>query len=784
MKKTDLNISAIRDLAKESVTDILKKTRTPESILAACSRATLDSIGVSPFDEQLIAAYEIYAPSGNKSGDGCVIEMATGEGKTFAGVYAAALLCYLRESERSIFSLGSSVHILTFNDYLSERDFNWTKPIYDELNLTTGLITEKTPRAERKQIYAESNVIYASAKEVGFDYLRDFAIEDDILDIRLDCVIVDEADSIMIDEGNVPLVIAGEYPNDESIDITTVADFVKSLTGKDYALPDDQKDIFLTDSGIEKAEQYFKVDNLYDSENEKLLSDINNLLEAYYLLAEDKDYIVKDGRILIIDSFTGRVAENRNYRASLQAAVQYKHGLEITPYTRVIGNTPIQFFLREYDFLSGMTGTAQSSEAEFELMYGLKLRVIEPRLPSKRVDNPTEIYFNRNVKYKKILDEIVRRHETGQPLLIGADDIESAERLGKDLAERGIKNNVLTAKNDYDEAEIIKNAGAFGAVTVSANMSGRGVDIVLGRDNQKQAEDIKSLGGLCVISCSLRESSRLNRQLSGRAGRQGDPGEALTFAALDDPIMLNNGLPKLIPKKRYADYTEEQLTYPDVVRETARIQRISEGERLEERRRMLKFTVITEKHRDIVFSRRKEYVSNAVNPDFWEINAAAEKKFGKAKIVALQKKCAAAAICEEWVRYLEFVSDLKAGIHLTSVGGKVPHEEFNVECERFFEGFEAGVEEIMARYAEQFSDIDSLDEFEFVHPKNIKSYMLNETADELVKFSFATWIAGDAPQLIDKTDNIRNTDDTSIDNTSDNAKKAKRGLLGIFGKGK
>jgi preprotein translocase subunit SecA len=689
-----------------------------EKAFEACREACIKGIGLTPYNEQIKAAEALY--------NGKVIEMKTGEGKTISAVFAA----YLH------FLDGRKVHILTYNDYLVKRDYNWMKPIYDLLGVKIAFITESTSKEERKAAY-RADVVYNTAKESGFDFLRDFVCDkqEDILHEEFDAAIVDEADSILIDEARIPLVIAGSVPASIDAELEKAHEFVKTLTEKNYRLSDEFDNAYLTESGIEKAEAVFDVD-LYAEESQAVLSDINDCLNAHFALTEDVDYIIKDNQVLIIDEFTGRVALNRRFPGTLQGAVELKHGIKAEQRGVVMGTVPLQYFMRQYKHLSGMTGTVYPSDEEFELLYDLKSEKIPPHLPSRRIDHQMAIYFNYETKLAAIKQEIIRAHEKGQPVLVGAESIEESEKLASELKGAGINAAILNAKNNEAEAEIIKNAGAAGAVTISTSMAGRGVDILLGGANQTNREKVVEAGGLYVISTSMRESSRINRQLRGRAGRQGDVGESKTFTALDDEIMLKYELKKLIPKNRCPEFTESVITDKAVVKEVERIQRISEGDRLDERKRLLKFSMISEKHRDAIFMARKKYVTGESEPAFWQLDdeyAKVTEKFGEEAVNNLQRELVFSVINEAWSDYLIYTSELREGIHLRSVGGKNPADEFNVASQNYYENMEKQVLDDMAQGLAELSELDKIEDFVIKKPESVYTYLQNESADELVK---------------------------------------------------
>lgn len=700
---------------------IFENSEVLEYAFAACCNACFNGIGLTPYDEQLQAALALY--------NGKIIEMKTGEGKTISAVFAA----FLQVLD------GRTVHILTYNDYLVKRDYNWMKPIYDLLGLDVSYIIESTSREERKNAY-KCKVVYNTAKECGFDFLRDFVADKDeeILHNKFDVAIVDEADSILIDEARIPLVIAGSLPAKSDPELERALEFVKTLDETHYGISDEADNAYLKDKGIMAAEEFFDVEDLYEEENQSLLADINECLKANFSLKEDIDYIIKNDEILIIDEFTGRAAKNRRYPGSLQNAVEMKHGIKVKVRGVVMGTVPLQFFFRQYEQIAGMTGTVFPSEEEFELLYSLKPEVIPPHVPSRRTDHPTEIYYNKKIKYKAIKEEIIRAHEKGQPVLIGAESIEESEFLAGELKEEGIEPAVLNAKNDEAEAEIIKNAGAFRAVTISANMAGRGVDILLGGFEQKSRDEVIEAGGLYVISTSVRESSRINLQLRGRTGRQGDIGESKVFTSLDDEIMQKYELNKLISKLFWPKYTEEKITSKTVVNEVARIQRISEGDKLDERKQLLKFTLISEKHRDSIFKARKKFVTGETEPQFWQDNspelyAEAADKFGEQAVKTLQRDLILQVINEAWSDYLVYTSAVREGIHLTRVGGKDPADEFNIQSQMYYENMEEQVVADMADGLEKLLELDRIEDFVLTKPESIYTYLQNESPDELVK---------------------------------------------------
>lgn len=770
-KRPEEFVAAVRDTAvKYSIKELSEKARAekdPVIAFAAVYNAVIEGLGLTPFDEQILA--------GGYLDDEAIVELPTGEGKTIAAVFAA----YYSVCK------GEPVHILTFNDYLAKRDRNWMKPIYDLLGVSTAYITEKTPEAERRAAY-NAEVLYITVKECGFDFLRDFLVfeEGEAVGKGYIRAIVDEADSVLIDEARIPLVAAGKMSAERDEALPGIFDFVKTLSEGDYELSAETGSAFLTSQGEEKAEEYYGVDNIYDEENNELLGKIDDCLKALYVLTEDKDYIVKNSSVKIIDLFTGRVAENRSYPGNLQAAVEIKHGLKVTQRGVVMGTVPIQFFIRQYKRVSGMTGTAGSGREEFETLYGLTVKAVNPHVPSQRIDLPMAVYYDEESKLNAVIAEIKAANERKQPVLVGTDSIEQSERLSELLNKAGIEHNVLNAKNDEMEAEIISNAGLPSAVTISTNMAGRGVDIKLGGADEKLREEAVSAGGLYAIGTFLAECGRINDQLRGRAARQGDPGQSRLFVSLDEEIMTVNKLKSLIPSRKYPEKTSEEITERTVLKEVARIQRISQGKTLDERERLLKFTMIGEKHRDITFNARKRYLSGEKKPVFWQDSfpeeyAGLEEKYGRERLEALQREYILAVINMEWSRYLEFASYLREGIHLSAIGGKNPADEYNIGCEEYYGTLEDRIADDMDEGFGRLLE-EGIENFLIPKPSEISTYLLEESGDELSKKSFMEMLLGSGIEENDEeeAEKTENEDEAKED-------KPKKGFFAsLFGKKK
>ena len=688
-------------------------------VFARCALAVQKTLEITPFDEQLSAAASLC--------EGRMVQMQTGEGKTLAAVFAA---CYEAIN-------GKRVHVLTFNDYLAKRDYEWMKPVYDEMGVSVGYITEQTPRDERKAMY-QKQVLYVTAKEAGFDYLRDFVTDADegqIFPEKLECAIVDEADSILIDEARIPLVIAGDLAAEDSSETAEVYAKVADFTEDEYSFDEESRNIYLTDEGADKAEEIFGCD-IYGAENAGLLAKICACIKARVILTENKDYIIQDGKVLLIDEFTGRAAVGRVFPGELQPAVEAKHGLKITSRGRIMGSIALQFYARLYEKLSGMTGTAQQAKDEFAKLYALDIDVIPTRLPCKRVDKPLELYYNAAEKRRTILEAVKQAAEIERPVLVGTESIEESEEIAEQLRADGIDCKVLNAKNNAEEASIIARAGERGAVTISTNMAGRGVDIKLGGEDSADKDYVVSVGGLLVLATSMRESSRITQQLRGRAGRQGDVGESRFFASLDDEIMTRFDLKSLVSGRHYpSEFVSGALEDKTLLKEAERIQRISEGDTFDERVKLLKYTMIGEKHREQTFSRRASLLDGSYQAEMWQEHSAelyerAVKKFGEEPLQKLQNRILLSMLNEFWCDYLDYTAYLREGIHLTQIAGRNPAEEYNIACEEYYAGAAESIPERMEEKLLEVLECDSISDYAVQRPSRIYTYLLNDTAEE------------------------------------------------------
>lgn len=499
----------------EEFRERLKKNETLDDILpeafALVREASKRTLGMRHFDVQLIGGMVLHS--------GKIAEMKTGEGKTLV----ATLPAYLNAIE------GKGTHIVTVNDYLASRDANWMRPVYEMCGLSVGLIVHGLTYEERRQAY-QCDITYATNNELGFDYLRDNMVvrPENMVQRPLNYAIIDEVDSILIDEARTPLIISGEGDKPTTL-YYQIAKFIPRLVrDEDYKVDEKAHLVTLTEDGVKKVEKYFAIENL--SENMELAHHVNQGLKAHSLMHRDKDYVVKDGQVIIVDEFTGRLMFGRRYSDGLHQAIEAKEGVKIEKESQTLATITFQNYFRMYKKLSGMTGTAKTEEEEFSKIYGMDVIVIPTHKPMIRKDKSDVVYRSEMGKFKAVVEDIVERHHKGQPVLVGTISIEKSELLSDMLTKRGVRHQVLNAKHHEREAEIIAKAGQKGAVTIATNMAGRGTDIVLG-------EGVQELGGLYVLGTERHESRRIDNQLRGRSGRQGDPGESRFYVSLEDDLM-------------------------------------------------------------------------------------------------------------------------------------------------------------------------------------------------------------------------------------------------------
>ncbi|MBR0130074.1 MAG: preprotein translocase subunit SecA [Firmicutes bacterium] len=573
----------------------LAKGETLDDLLveafAVCREASWRVLGMKHFRVQLIGGVVLH--------EGNIAEMKTGEGKTLV----ATLPVYLNALE------GKGVHVVTVNDYLAKRDCDWMGQVYTWLGLTVGCIIHEVSGEDRKAAY-NSDITYGTNNEFGFDYLRDnMAIyAKDEMQRELNYAIVDEVDSILIDEARTPLIISGK--GEESSDLYNKADrFVRNLRpGEDFTMEEKDRTISLTEDGVAKAERYFGVENLADPDNMELSHHINAALKANNLMKRDVDYIVNEGEIVIVDEFTGRLMYGRRYSDGLHQAIEAKEGIKVRSESKTLATITLQNYFRMYNKLAGMTGTAKTEEDEFVDIYNMKVIVIPTNRPVQRQDLEDVVYTTAKGKYRAIVESIIEHHETGQPVLVGTISVEKSEMLSAMLQRRGIKHDVLNAKQHMREAEIVANAGREGTVTIATNMAGRGTDIILGGKDSTPEEQqrVKELGGLHIIGTERHEARRIDNQLRGRSGRQGDPGSSQFFVALDDDLMrLFGGERMQNMMERLAVDEDTPITAGVLTKQIESAQKKVEGRNYSTRKYVLQYDDVMNRQRSIIYAERK-----------------------------------------------------------------------------------------------------------------------------------------------------------------------------------
>lgn len=546
-------------------------------------------LGLFPYKVQIMGGITLH--------DGNIAEMRTGEGKTLT----ATMPVYLNALS------GDGVHVVTVNEYLASRDAREMGELYNFLGLTVGLNLTGMSSEEKRAAYA-SDITYSTNSELGFDYLRDNMVvyKSQMVQRPLNYAVVDETDSILIDEARTPLIISGQA--EKSTVLYQRADmFVKGLKEEeDYTIDLTSKTISLTDEGINKAEQTFRLPNLYDVDNSALVHHIDQALRANYIMLRDIDYVVDEGKVKIVDGFTGRIMEGRRYSDGLHQAIEAKEGVEVENESKTMATITYQNYFRMYRKLSGMTGTAKTEEEEFREIYNMNVIAIPTNRPIQRIDGQDLIYPSLRSKFRAVVKDIKQRHEAGQPILVGTVAVETSELLSNMLRAEGIPHEVLNAKNHFKEAEIIMSAGQRGAVTIATNMAGRGTDIKLGKG-------VKELGGLCVIGTERHESRRIDNQLRGRSGRQGDPGATQFYLSLEDDLMKRFGGEKMQAIWERLNLTDEEddnfIQSKMLTKQVESSQKRVEGNNYDTRKSVLEYDEVMREQREIIYSQRLQIIN-------------------------------------------------------------------------------------------------------------------------------------------------------------------------------
>lgn len=723
----------------------LAKGETLDDILpdafAVIREASRRVLGMRQFDVQLIGGIILHR--------GNIAEMGTGEGKTLV----ATAPVYLNALE------GKGAHVITVNDYLAKRDSEWMGQVYKFLGLSVGLIVHDLDFEQRKIAY-NSDITYGTNNEFGFDYLRDNMVSslDQMVQRPLHYCLIDEVDSILIDEARTPLIISG--PGQKSTDnYYVMSKLVPQLKlGEDYTIDEKQKTVAPTEAGVSKMEKMLKVDNLYDTDNLELNHLFVQALRAQAMMERDRDYVVKDGEVVIVDEFTGRLMYGRRYSDGLHQAIEAKEGLQVQRESQTLATITFQNYFRMYDKLAGMTGTAKTEEQEFIKIYGLEVFQVPTNRPVQRKDLHDVIFKTKRGKYRAVVREIERRHATGQPMLIGTTSIEQSEQLSHMLKEAGIVHNVLNAKYHELEAQIVAQAGQKGQVTIATNMAGRGTDIVLG-------EGVSELGGLAIIGTERHESRRIDNQLRGRAGRQGDPGSSQFFLSLEDDLLRifgGDNIKKFMEKMGLEE--DEEIRSSMVSSAIQKAQKRVEERNFDIRKYVLEYDDVMNQQRKVVYEQRRKilegqdmkdqilnmvdmlinhgletYANPKLYPEEWDFDAlikycekyflapgevkldeienmsreeigrklmdiahetyeAREKSIGSSMMRELEKAVMLKVVDSKWMEHLDDMDMLKEGIGLRSYGQRNPIVEYKVEAFNIFSEMQQSMIETIILY--------------------------------------------------------------------------------------
>ena len=755
VKLSDANLVAKTDEFKRR----LQKGETLDDILpeafAVVREASKRVLGMRHFDVQLIGGICLHR--------GNIAEMRTGEGKTLV----ATLPVYLNALT------GNGVHVVTVNDYLATRDSEQMGRLYNFLGLSTGLIVANLDFNQRKEAYA-CDITYGTNNEFGFDYLRDNMVSDvsQMVQRPLNYAIVDEVDSILIDEARTPLIISG--PGQRSTDnYYKLAKIVPHLVkDEDYTIDEKQKTIAPTDSGIAKVEKMLGVENLYDSENIELNHLLGASLRAYAMMHRDTDYVVKDGEVVIVDEFTGRLMFGRRYSDGLHQAIEAKEGLKVERESQTLASVTFQNYFRMYKKLAGMTGTAKTEEKEFIDIYGLEVLPIPPNKPLARIDLPDQIFKTKAAKYRAVVRNAVERHQTGQPILIGTTSITQSEELSDMLLRAGVPHKVLNAKHHEKEAEIVADAGQMGMVTIATNMAGRGTDITLG-------EGVPELGGLAILGTERHESRRIDNQLRGRAGRQGDPGSSQFFLSLEDDLMRIFGADNITGiMDKLGMEEDEPIEHSLITKSIERAQKKVEDHNYNIRKYVLEYDDVMNQQREVLYEQRRRilrneslretinemidklvtdsvdaYADEKLYPEEWDyeglykhlsqyflteeimtpqdmeeytrqellerlLEIAHEEyqdrvnMLGEAMFSQLEKAIMLRVVDNKWMEHLDNMDMLREGIGLRAYGQKNPLVEYKFEAFEMFQNMIAAIQDetIMALYKIRAQLIQELEE--------------------------------------------------------------------------
>lgn len=681
------------------------------AILGVASERTL---GLKPFPVQSQAVLRLL--------EGDVIQMATGEGKTLVGAMAATGFALM----------GKNVHLITVNDYLASRDAEWMGPLVGFFGLSAAAITESMNREDRREAY-KADVVYGSVNEIGFDVLRDQLITswDDAVQHGADVALVDEADSVLVDEALVPLVLAGNEPGRApSGRITEIVRRLKEV--RDYSVDDDRRNVFLNERGARIVEKALGIDSLYSDEHVgTTLVQVNLALHAQALLVRDIHYIVRDGKVALIDASKGRVADLQRWPDGVQAAVEAKEGLAVTEGGRILDTITLQALMGRYPLVCGMTGTAVEATDQLRQFYDLRVSVIERNQELQRFDEADRVYATMEEKFAAIVKEIAAIHATGQPVLVGTQDVAESEQLAAALRELDIEVNVLNAKNDAEEATIIAEAGDIGRVTVSTQMAGRGTDIKLGGADEKDHDAVVDLGGLAVIGTARHRTARLDNQLRGRAGRQGDPGLSVFFVSLEDDMVAVGGAGEEVTARPEPDGRIDSKRINDWIEHC---QRVTEGQLLEIHAQTWKYNKLLADQREIIDERRKNLMDT--DQAWQELSERSPKRAVELEaavdhdvLVQAAREIMLYHLDFGWSEHLALMDDVRESIHLRAIARETPIDEYHRIAVREFKDLaHRAVDEAVGTFDSVLIDAEGahLEDSGLARPSATWTYMVSD----------------------------------------------------------
>lgn len=716
-KAAELDDEQLRKAAQLLELDDLADSADLPQFLAIAREAAERTTTLRPFDVQLQAALRMLA--------GDVVEMATGEGKTLSGAIAAAGYALA----------GRRVHVITINDYLARRDAEWMAPLIEAMGLTVGWITAESTAAQRREAY-QCNVTYASVNEIGFDVLRDQLVTDveDLVSPNPDVALIDEADSVLVDEALVPLVLAGtshrETPRIELIRL------VGELTeGKDFAADSDSRNVHLTESGALKVEAALGGIDLYSEEHvATTLTEINVALHAHVLLQRDIHYIVRDDAVHLINASRGRIATLQRWPDGLQAAVEAKEGIETTETGEVLDTITVQALINRYPTVCGMTGTALAAGEQLRQFYKLGVSPIPPNAPNIREDETDRVYVSVAAKNEGIIEHIATVHQTGQPVLVGTRDVAESEDLHARLVKAGVPAVVLNAKYDAEEAAVIAEAGALGAVTVSTQMAGRGTDIRLGGSDESDHDAVAELGGLHVIGTGRHHTERLDNQLRGRAGRQGDPGSSVFFSSWEDDVVVSH----LEGNKLPLDCDEDgRVVSPKAATLLEHAQRIAEGRLLDVHATTWRYNQLIAQQRSILVERRDKLLrTDTAREELAELSPTRYEELveqlgpdGEEKLTKICRLIMLYHLDRGWTEHLAYLADIRESIHLRALGRQNPLDEFHRMAVDAFASLAADAIEAAQQTfdtAPSIEDEQGVDLSKLARPTSTWTYMVHD----------------------------------------------------------